>query len=124
MRRVNRGRALRKNFMPGVVFGLLVLLALGALRYEAGCLAYRLDSLNRAIGRYSMEETALRQEFSGLVAPIRIYSYCKEQLGMEKVRVAETILVRPRGGDLTAESISGPTKGWRARVAWLFGEEN
>ena len=43
---------------------------------------------------------------------------------MEKVRVAETILVRPRGGDLTAESISGPTKGWRARVAWLFGEEN
>nr|WP_315099818.1 hypothetical protein [uncultured Fretibacterium sp.] len=124
MRRVNRVRAIRRHFMAGVVFGLLVLLALGALRYEAGCLAYRLDSLNRAIGRYSMEETALRQEFSGLVAPIRIYSYCKEQLGMEKVRVAETILVRPRGGDLTAESISGPTKGWRARVAWLFGEEN
>lgn len=124
MRRVNRVRAMRRHFMAGVVFGLLVLLALGALRYEAGCLAYRLDSLNRAIGRYSMEETALRQEFSGLVAPIRIYSYCKEQLGMEKVRVAETILVRPRGGDLTAESISGPTKGWRARVAWLFGEEN
>ena len=115
---------MRRHFMAGVVFGLLVLLALGALRYEAGCLTYRLDSLNRAIGRYSMEETALRQEFSGLVAPIRIYSYCKEQLGMEKVRVAETILVRPRGGDLTAESISGPTKGWRARVAWLFGEEN
>ena len=124
MGRVNRLRAMRRHFMAVVVFGLLVLLALGALRYEAGCLAYRLDSLNRAIGRYSMEETALRQEFSGLVAPIRIYSYCKEQLGMEKVRVAETILVRPRGGDLTAESISGPTKGWRARVAWLFGEEN
>ncbi|MFC2594595.1 MAG: hypothetical protein ACFNW0_05945 [Fretibacterium sp.] len=115
---------MRRHFMAGVVFGLLVLLALGALRYEAGCLAYRLDSLNRAIGRYSMEETALRQEFSGLVAPIRIYSYCKEQLGMEKVRVAETILVRPRGGDLTAESVSGPTKGWRARVAWILGERN
>ncbi len=28
------------------------------------------------------------------VAPIRIHSYCKEQLGMEKVRVVETILVR------------------------------
>ena len=124
MRRVNRVRAMRRHFMAGVVFGLLVLLALGALRYEVGCLAYRLDSLNRAIGRYSMEETALRQEFSGLVAPIRIYSYCKEQLGMEKVRVAETILVRPRGGDLTAESVSGPTKGWRARVAWILGERN
>lgn len=124
MRRVNRVRAMRRHFMAGVVFGLLVLLALGALRYEAGCLAYRLDSLNRAIGRYSMEETALRQEFSGLVAPIRIYSYCKEQLGMEKVRVAETILVRPRGGDLTAESVSGSTKGWRARVAWILGERN
>ena len=124
MRRVNRVRAMRRHFMAGVVFGLLVLLALGALRYEAGCLAYRLDSLNRAIGRYSLEETALRQELSGLVAPIRIYSYCKEQLGMEKVRVAETILVRPRGGDLTAESVSGPTKGWRARVAWILGERN
>ena len=124
MGRVNRVRAMRKNFMAGVMFGLLVLLALGALRYEAGCLAYRLDSLNRAIGRYSMEETALRQEFSGLVAPIRIYSYCKEQLGMEKVRVAETILVRPRGGDLTAEGVSGPAKGWRARVAWILGEGN
>ena len=124
MRRVNRVRAMRRHFMAGVVFGLLVLLALGALRYEAGCLAYRLDGLNRAIGRYSLEETALRQEFSGLVAPIRIYSYCKEQLGMEKVRVAETILVRPRGGDLTAESVSGSTKGWRARVAWILGERN
>ena len=29
--------------MAVVVFGLLVLLALGALRYEVGCLAYRLD---------------------------------------------------------------------------------
>lgn len=124
MGRVNRGRAMRKNFMTGVVFGLLVLLALGALRYEAGRLAYRLDSLNRAIGRYSMEETALRQEFSGLVAPIRIYSYCKEQLGMEKVRVAETILVRPRNGALTAESVSEPARGWRARVAWILGEGN
>ena len=124
MRRVNRVRAMRRHFMAGVVFGLLVLLALGALRYEVGCLAYRLDNLNRAIGRYSLEETALRQEFSGLVAPIRIYSYCKEQLGMEKVRVAETILVRPRGGDLTAESVSGSTKGWRARVAWILGERN
>ena len=124
MRRVNRVRAMRRHFMAGVVFGLLVLLALGALRYEVGCLAYRLDNLNQAIGRYCLEETALRQELSGLVAPIRIYSYCKEQLGMEKVRVAETILVRPRGGDLTAESVSGPTKGWRARVAWILGERN
>ena len=124
MGRVNRVRAMRRHFMAVVVFGLLVLLALGVLRYEAGCLAYRLDSLNRAIGRYSMEETVLMQEFSGLVAPIRIYSYCKEQLGMEKVRVAETILVRPRGGDLTAGSVLRPAKGWRARVAWLFGEEN
>ena len=124
MRRVNRVRAMRRHFMAVVVFGLLVLLALGALRYEVGCLAYRLDNLNQAIGRYCLEETALRQELSGLVAPIRIYSYCKEQLGMEKVRVAETILVRPRGGDLTAESVSGPTKGWRARVAWILGERN
>lgn len=124
MGRVNRLRAMRRHFMAVVVFGLLVLLALGALRYEADCLAYRLDNVNRAIGRYSLEETALRQELSGLVAPIRIYSYCKEQLGMEKVRVAETILVRPRDGVLTAENVSGPAKGWRSRVAWILGERN
>lgn len=124
MGRVNRLRAMRRHFMAVVVFGLLVLLALGALRYEVGCLAYRLDNLNQAIGRYSLEETALRQELSGLVAPIRIYSYCKEQLGMEKVRVAETILVRPRDGALTAEGVSGPAKGWRSKVAWILGERN
>lgn len=103
---------------------LTVLSMLGTLRYQAARLAYRLDNLNKAIGRYTLEETVLRQEFSGLVAPIRIYSYCKERLGMEKVRVAETLVVPARGGHFAAERVPEPTKGWRSRFAWIFGESH
>ena len=78
MRRIGGGQRVRRNFMVGVLLSLTVLSMLGTLRYQAARLAYRLDNLNKAIGRYTLEETVLRQEFSGLVAPIRIYSYCKE----------------------------------------------
>lgn len=122
MRRVGKGQAIKRNFMAGVLLSLLVLLFLGTLRYQGARLAYRLDALNRAIERYSLEETVLRQEFSGLVAPIRIYSYCKERLGMEKVLVAETITLQPREGLFAAGPVSEPTRGWRSRFAWIFGE--
>ncbi len=124
MRRVGGDRAIKRNFMMGVLLVLLVLSVLGMLRYQAARLAYRLDGLNRTIGRYAMEETVLRQEFSGLVAPIKIYSYCKERLGMEKVLVAETIAVPVRGDVFVAERLPEPAKGWRARFAWIFGEND
>lgn len=110
--------------MVGVLLSLTVLSMLGTLRYQAARLAYRLDNLNKAIGRYTLEETVLRQEFSGLVAPIRIYSYCKERLGMEKVRVAETLVVPVRGAYFAAERVPEPVKGWRSRFAWIFGESH
>ena len=121
MRRVGGDRAIKRNFMMGVLLVLLVLSVLGMLRYQAARLAYRLDGLNRTIGRYAMEETVLRQEFSGLVAPIKIYSYCKERLGMEKVLVAETISVPMREARFVADRVPEPTKGWRTRFAWIFG---
>lgn len=124
MRRVDRDQAIKRNFLAGVFLFLLVLFALGALRYQAARLAYRLDALNREIGRYSLEETALRQEFSGLVSPIKIYSYCKERLGMEKVQVAESLTVPVREGRFAADRGPEPVKGWRTRFAWLFGGSN
>lgn len=121
MRRVGRSYSVKRNFMAGVFLTLIVISILGSLRFQAMRLAYRLDSLNKTIESYSREETVLRQEFSGLVAPIRIYSYCKERLGMEKILVAETLHIRAREERFAAERIPEPIKGWRSRLAWIFG---
>ena len=64
------------------------------------------------------------QEFSGLVSPIKIYSYCKERLGMEKVQVAESLAIPVREGRFVADRGPEPVKGWRTRFAWLFGGSN
>lgn len=105
----------------GVIMGLVI--GLGILRFHAARLAYYLESVNLSIQKYSDEEVILRQELSALVAPIRIYSYCKESLGMQKVLRAETISVRARGESLAASKKNVPQKrqGWRSSLAWLFG---
>lgn len=105
----------------GVVISLVI--GLGILRFHAARLAYYLESVNQSIQKYSDEEVTLRQELSALVAPIRIYSYCKESLGMQKVLKAETLPIHMRTDTLTAsknDSQSG-NGGWRASLAWLFG---
>ena len=104
-----------------LVAGLVV--GLGILRFHAARLAYYLESINQSIQKYSDEEVVLRQELSALVAPIRVYSYCKENLGMQKVLRAETISVRARNGELTAsrDNKSANKGGWRSTLAWLLG---
>ena len=105
----------------GVITCLVI--GLGILRFHAARLAYYLESVNQSIQKYSDEETILRQELSALVAPIRIYSYCKESLGMQKVLKAETLPIRSRIGVLNASKKNVPSKnqGWRSGLAWLFG---
>ncbi|MBQ7560908.1 MAG: hypothetical protein IJS99_03605 [Synergistaceae bacterium] len=105
-----------------LVAGLVV--GLGILRFHAARLAYYLESINQSIQKYSDEEVVLRQELSALVAPIRVYSYCKENLGMQKVLRAETISVRSRNGELTAsrDNKSANKGGWRSTLAWLLGQ--
>lgn len=105
-----------------LVAGLVV--GLGILRFHAARLAYYLESINQSIQKYSDEEVVLRQELSALVAPIRVYSYCKENLGMQKVLRAETISVRARNGELTAsrDNKSANKGGWRSTLAWLLGQ--
>ena len=108
----------------GVVICLVI--GLGILRFHAARLAYYLESVNQSIQKYSDEEVILRQELSALVAPIRIYSYCKETLGMQKVLKAETLPIRSRIGTLTASRMkknnASEVKGWRAGLAWLLGD--
>ena len=104
-----------------VCVGLVI--GLGILRFHAARLAYYLESVNQSIQRYSDEEVILRQELSALVAPIRIYSYCRESLGMQKVMKAETLPIRFTNGNLAASQKSEPSglKGWRSGLAWLLG---
>ncbi|MBQ6969943.1 MAG: hypothetical protein IJP85_06405 [Synergistaceae bacterium] len=105
----------------GVVISLVI--GLGILRFHAARLAYYLESVNQSIQKYSDEEVVLRQELSALVAPIRIYSYCKESLGMQKVMKAETLPVQIKSGVRAASRNEAPSgaKGWRSGLAWLLG---
>ena len=114
-----KGFSLKKSFMVGLIVGLFLTLTLGVLRFHVARLAYHLDMLNLSIKRYADEETLLRQELSALVAPIKIYSYCKERLGMQKVTVVETLPIQFRGSRLVADR--PPEQGWRSPLAWLFG---
>ena len=63
---------------------LCAMLGLGVLRFHAARLAYQLNSINLSIQQYVNEETALKQELSALLAPINVYTYCKENLKMQK----------------------------------------
>lgn len=105
----------------GIIISLVI--GLGVLRFHAARLAYYLESVNQSIQKYSDEEVVLRQELSALVAPIRIYSFCKESLGMQKVMKAETLPIRFRNDSLAASHNSEPSglKGWRSGLAWLLG---
>ena len=103
-------------------------MGLGFLRFHAARLAYYLDTVNKSIQKYADEEIVLRQELSGLLAPIRIYSYCKENLGMQKVLKAETLPVRQRETALTAAAKKNKNSkqeiSWRSGLAWLFGNKD
>lgn len=106
-------------------FGVLIslVIGLGILRFHAARLAYYLESVNQSIQKFSDEEVKLRQELSALLAPIRIYSYCKESLGMQKVLHAETLPVRLRNNNLVSSKSDTPSglQGWRSSLAWLLG---
>ena len=104
----------------------MLTMGLGFLRFQAARLAYYLDTINRSIQKYSDEEVVLRQELSGLLAPIKIYSYCKENLGMQKVLKAETLPVKLRGQVMTASKKKSDSEkqGWRSGLAWLFSNGN
>ena len=121
--KVRLGMGIRFVIALGVVIGLII--GLGILRFHAARLAYYLESINQSIQKYSEEEVNLRQELSALVAPIRIYSYCKESLGMQKVMKAETMPVRIRGRELTATRHNEPAANrfsWRSSLSWLLGD--
>ena len=124
--RKNNSERVRFTFKIVAVLSVLAVLTmgLGYLRFHAARLAYYLDSVNKSIQKYTEEENVLRQELSGLLAPIRIYSYCKENLGMQKVIKAETLPVRTRAQALAAskKDTRKENPSWRSGLAWILGK--
>ena len=121
--RKNNSEKIKFTFKIVAALSLVVILTmgLGFLRFHAARLAYYLDTVNKSIQKYTDEEIVLRQELSGLLAPIRIYSYCKENLGMQKVLKAETLPVRRRADVLTARVNSRKDKNSKHELSWRSG---
>ncbi|MBQ9564023.1 MAG: hypothetical protein IJU98_00415 [Synergistaceae bacterium] len=102
---------------------LFAFLGLCFLRFHAARLAYHLNSINLIIQQYANEETALRQELSAMISPVRVYTYCRESLNMQKTANAETLPVRSSRSVRVAATEPAPApKGWTTSLAWLFGE--
>jgi len=114
----DRKRASSKPFFMLVALSFAAIIGLGFFRFSASQLEYRLSYIERSIERYSAEEIELKQELSGLTSPIRIYSYCKERLGMNtaKQEIVRVPLV------LVADVVPDePQKGWRSNLFSFFG---
>ena len=114
----NKRRVSSRPFFTLAAFFFAMMAGLGFFRFSASQLEYRLSSVERNIERYATEEIELKQALSGLVSPIKIYSYCKEQLGMiagkqETVRVERVYLANTVPDE--------PQKGWRTSMFAFFG---
>ncbi|MDR1622197.1 MAG: hypothetical protein LBS00_07470 [Synergistaceae bacterium] len=103
--------------MAVVLFTAVVIL--GFFRLQVSRLEQLLSDIDRSIERYSAEEVELKQVFSGLASPIKIYSYCKDVLGMDKVKQVEMVHVPA----VRSAAVSSPEsrKGWRSNVFSLLG---
>ena len=77
-----RKRASSKPFFTLAALSFAAIVGLGFFRFSASQLEYRLSVIERSIERYSAEERELEQSLSSLTSPIKIYSYCKDRLGM------------------------------------------
>ena len=103
--------------VTAVFFAAIVVL--GLFRFQASRLEHLLNSINKNIERYSVEEVELRQIFSGLSSPIKIYSYCKDVLGMEKVKGVEMVQVDPV--HVASAPVPETQRGWRSSLFSFFG---
>jgi len=114
----NTKRASPKPFFTLTVLSFAAIIGLGFFRFSASQLEYRLSSIERGIERYSAEEIELKQALSSLTSPIKIYSYCKDRLGMN-VSKQETVHVQRVLVANVAPVI--PQKGWRSSLFSFFG---
>ena len=116
--RNSKKRVLPKPFFTVTALSFAMIVGLGFFRFSASQLEYRLNSIERSMERYAAQEIELKQTLSGLTSPIKIYSYCKEQLGMTASKQEIVQLPRLLVADVTAPE---PQKGWRSSMFAFFG---
>jgi len=104
-----------------VTFTIVILGILGLFRFNAAQLELRLGRLERNITRYSIEETELRQILSGLTSPIRIYSFCREHLGMVAAGTQEVVHIQRVRMAASPAPQSESQRGWRYSMFAFFG---
>ena len=107
-----------KPFFTLVAFSFAIIIGLGFFRFNSSHLEYRLSILEKSIERYSTEEEELMQTLSSLTSPIKIYGYCKDQLGMTASK-QETLHVQ--SVRVANASQAEPQKGWRSSMFAFFG---
>jgi hypothetical protein len=97
---------------------LTLLVVLGGFRFYSFRLESILSEINREIDAHSLEEMELWQTFSSLTSPIKVYSYCRDMLGMDSPKKVEIVRVHePR-----VAVVPHPNpKGWRSSVLSFFG---
>jgi hypothetical protein len=100
-----------------VLLGLLI--ALGGVRSYSSHLEALLGGLNREIEARSQEEMELWQLFSSLTSPIKVYSYCRDKLGMDNPKNVKVVRV-PDSSRVAAAPDPNP-RGWRSGVLSFFG---
>jgi hypothetical protein len=111
-------RTSSRPVIAAAVLLLGLLAVLGGFRVYSFRLEYLLSEINREIEAHSSEEMELWQIFSGLTSPIKVYSYCKDKLGMEAPKHVE--IVRVRGPQVAVAPPPNP-KEWRSGVLSFFG---
>ena len=111
-------RALSKSFFTLAALSFSVIIGLGFFRFNASQLEFRLSGIERSIARHAAEEIELRQTLSSLISPVKIYSYCKDRLGMQ---AAEQETVRLPHIFVADTSFPEPQKGWRSSMFAFFG---
>ena len=114
-------RASSMPFFTLAALSFVVIVGLGLFRFNASQLEYRLSNIERSIERYSSEEIELKQTLSSLTSPIKIYSYCKERLGMSVAKQEIVRLPRVLVADIPAPELQ---KGWRSSILSFFGFMN
>ncbi|MDR1977352.1 MAG: hypothetical protein LBQ42_01320 [Synergistaceae bacterium] len=109
----------RRLIFTVAVVSFTAIVVLGFFRLQVSRLEQLLSSIDGSIERYSAEEVELKQVFSGLASPIKIYSYCKDMLGMDKVKQVE--IVNVPATHVVAIPSPEPQKGWRSSVFSILG---
>jgi hypothetical protein len=111
-------RKISKSVIKAGWIFLILLAGLGVCRIYSSRLDYVLSEISRKIEARSTEEMELWQAFSGLTSPIKVYSYCKDKLGMGSPKNVQVI--RVQGPKIAVVPPPNP-KGWRSQMLSFFG---